>query len=389
MIAIRTAPGAWQAQERLAAALRAASPFLLLAGVGIELALLAAYLPGTLDRFLHGPVADFHNLYQPARDRELPGLYSPFLVVILQPLAWMPEMAAYRAMFAINSACLVAVALIAAGAVRSWEARTVVALAPIALPQAHWALRLGHLTPVIVLIALLALLSLRARPGQAAALFALLSLKPQYLIAPVAYLISTRAWRGLAITAGLSAAMAVVGLAVIGPGSIGELTSRYLDWGPNSTDNLLPIQQSWMVSWPGVQISAGLEADALVTLDLVLLSLGIAVCTWLRAAAWAHAATVALMMIPVTPYAQFYDGALVLAAIALLLRSEFSSLTKGALCGLLYAAAVATQSSVVFPVKDVLGPAHSHGFFWLAPAMVAATCVIALTAGRSEAKGGA
>jgi hypothetical protein len=389
MIAIRTAPGAWQAQERLAAALRAASPFLLLAGVGIELALLAAYLPGTLDRFLHGPVADFHNLYQPARDRELPGLYSPFLVVILQPLAWMPEMAAYRAMFAINSASLVAVALIAAGSVRSWEARTVVALAPIALPQAHWALRLGHLTPVIVLIALLALLSLRARPGQAAALFALLSLKPQYLIAPVAYLISTGAWRGLAITAGLSAAMAVVGLAVIGPGSIGELTSRYLDWGPNSTDNLLPIQQSWMVSWPGVQISAGLEAHALLTLDLVLLSLGVAVCTWLRAAAWAHAATVALMMIPVTPYAQFYDGALVLAAIALLLRSEFSSLTKGALCGLLYAAAVATQSSVVFPVKDVLGPAHSHGFFWLAPAMVAATCVIALTAGRSEAKGGA
>ena len=34
-------------------------------------------------------------------------------------------------------------------------------------------------------------------------------------------------------------------------------------------------------------------------------------------------------------------------------------------------------------VKDVLGPAHTHGVYWLTPAMVAATAIILLASGRS------
>ena len=64
-------------------------------------------------------------------NRELPGLYSPFLVVLLYPLALLPEMAAYRVFFAVNVGCVVGVALIMQSAVRSFEARTAIALAPV------------------------------------------------------------------------------------------------------------------------------------------------------------------------------------------------------------------------------------------------------------------
>jgi hypothetical protein len=382
MIATRATTSGWRI-DGLLALLQRTAPYLCLAGIGVELALLTAFLPGTVDRVLYGPVADFHNLYEPARERELPGLYNPFLVVLFQPLAWMPEMVAYRVFFAMSTLCIVAIALIAQRAVTSWEARVLVALAPLALPQVHWALRLGHLTPLLLLVALLGLLALRTHPRRAALLFAFLSIKPQYLIAPVAYLAVRREWRLLATVVGAAAAMAAVGLAIIGPSSIAELTSRYFDWGPNSSDNLLPIQQSWMVSWPGVQISLGREPHPLITLDLILLSLAVATCAWLRAPSWLHGAVVALMLIPLTPYAQFYDGALVLVAIALLLRTNLAPVMKATLCVGLYLAAIATQASVVFPVKDVLGPAHTHGVYWLTPAMVAATAIILLASGRS------
>lgn len=383
MIAMRTKPAYQQSLDAMASMIRAASPYALLACIGVELALLTAFLPGTIDRLLHGPVADFHNLYEPARDRELPGLYSPFLILVLQPIAWLPEMQAYRMFFVLNAACIVAIGIIAQRAVHSWEARTVVALAPIALPQVHWALRLGHLTPIIALIALIAFMALREKPTRAAVLLSLLALKPQYLVAPMAYLVTARQWRPLAITFGLAGAMAFGGMALVGPGAVPELAARYLDWAPNSTDNLLPIQQSWMVSWPGVQISLGMEVHPLITLDLVLLSLAIAVCAWLRTDRPLHGAVIALMLIPLTPYAQFYDGLLVLVAIALILGTNLVTPVRAGLCVGLYAAAVATQSSVVFPVKDVLGPAHTEGVYWLAPAMVAAVGVFVL-AGRTS-----
>jgi hypothetical protein len=52
------------------------------------------------------------------------------------------------------------------------------------------------------------------------------------------------------------------------------------------------------------------------------------------------------------------------------------------LCAGLYLAAIVTQSNVNFPVKDVLGPAASTGFYWLAPALVLATGIIAAAAQR-------
>ncbi|MBI5289261.1 MAG: DUF2029 domain-containing protein [Chloroflexi bacterium] len=369
---------------------RALAPYALLAIVGVELALLTAFLPGTVDRSLHGPTADFHNLYGPAHNRELPGLYSPFLVVLLYPIALLPEMDAYRVFFGLNVACLVAVALVMQGGVRSFEAKAAVALAPVALPQVHWALRLGHLTPIIALLLIASLMLLQTRPRHAAALLALVSIKPQYLIAPVLFLFWKRRFRLVAIVIATSALLAGLGFAVIGPDSVRQFVAYYLDWGPNSTDNLLPVQQSWMISWTGFQLSLGQPANPLLTLDLVILSLGVALFAWARTAGAASAAVTGLMLIPLTPYAQFYDGALVLVAIALILRTDTPVMVRGALSAALYLAAVATQASIPFPVKDVLGPAHTNGIYWLAPALVLSAATFAIfTVRASNPKEGA
>ena len=372
-------------RDQLAVVARAVSPYALLVVIGIELALLTAFLPDTVDRFLHGPTSDFHNLYEVARNRDVPGLYSPFLVALLYPIAQLPEMQAYQTFFAINLACVVTIALIAQSAVRSFEAKTAVALAAFALPQMHWALRLGHMTPLLALVALAALITLRRRPVRGALLLALLSLKPQYLIAPVAYFAVTRQVRPIAIVVGTSSALAAFGFMLIGPAGVVEFASLYLDWGPNSSDNLLPVQQSWMISWTGVQISLGREANPLLTFDLILLSLAIAAVAWLRTDTARGVAAIALMFLPLTPYAQFYDGALVLVPIALLLRTDLPGVAKAGFCAAIYLAAIATQANVNFPATDILGVAHTNGFFWLTPVLVAATFVLALMSTRPAA----
>lgn len=353
-----------------------------LAAVGIEIALLAAFLPDTIDRFLHGPTSDFHNLYRVASEREVPGLYSPFLVLLFQPLVLLPEMAAFRVFFVVNVMCILALAGVSASAGQSWEARAALVLAPLALPQVHWALRLGHLTPLLMLVALSALLLLRTRPRAAAMLLALLSLKPQYLIAPVLYMAWRRRFRLLATTLFTAALLALAGFAVLGPGAFRDFIALYLDWGPNSTDNLLPVQQSWMISWTGVQISMGADPNPLITIDFILLSLAIAMFAWARATQAAAIAAIGLMFIPLTPYAQFYDGAFVLVGIALLVRAGLPTLATAGICAGLFLAAVVTQSNVNFPAKDVLGAAQTNGFYWLTPALVLATGIIAVVAQR-------
>ena len=186
-----------------------------------------------------------------------------------------------------------------------------------------------------------------------------------------------------------SALLAAAGFAVIGPSSIGQFVSYYLDWGPNSSDNLLPVQQSWLVSWPGFQISLGREPHPLITIDLILLSLAVAMFAWARIDAASSVAVVGLMLIPLTPYAQFYDGALVLVGIALVLRTGLSTALKAGLSIGLYAAALVTQANVDFPTKDLLASAQANGVFWLAPALVAAAAVLAIAGARRSPPEGA
>ncbi|MEX2247069.1 MAG: glycosyltransferase 87 family protein [Dehalococcoidia bacterium] len=361
---------------------RALSRLALLAAIGVELAVLAAFLPATLDHFVHGPVADFHNLYAPARDLQLIGLYSPALTPLLFPLAHLPEMLAFRIFFTLSAAAVLAMAYVAQRHLTSPEARVAAALAVIALPQMHWALRLGHLTPLLALAAVAAFLLLERHPRVAAVAFAALTLKPQYAVAPFLYLLWQRRFGVLGGAVVVGAAAAAAGLAAVGPSSVADFWSLLVDWGPDSSDNLLPVQQSWMYSWPGVQVSLGLDPNPLLTADLLLLSLATACLAWRRTGPATGAAVTVLAMLPLTPYAQFYDATLLTAAFVLLARTNLAETARLCLiCGL-FAIAVITQANTIFPNPDLLGDAQTGGVFWLTPALVAVVAMIALLSRR-------
>ena len=86
------------------------------------------------------------------------------------------------------------------------------------------------------------------------------------------------------------------------------------------------------------------------------------------------------MFIPLTPYAQFYDGALVLVRDRAAAAHGVLAARQGGDLRRTVPAAIVTQSNVMFPVKDVLGARHTHGVYWLTPAIVAATGLLALFA---------
>ena len=363
----------------------------LLAAIGIELAVLVAWLPDTLRHLTAGDPGDFRNLYDPGSHRQLIGMYSPALTLLLYPLAPLGVDNAYRVMFCADAASACAIAWIAQRAVRSPEARIAVALAVLSLPEMHWAVRLGHVTPVLALAALGGLVLLPRRPKLGAALLAILSIKPQYAIAPFVLRASRRSFRLLGVMLVTAGGAAAAGFAAIGPHAVGQFFGYYLDWGPNSTENLLPVQQAWMYSWPGTLISAGIEPNKLLTADLLLLSLGVTVGACARLDISKAATAAALSMILLTPYSQFYDACLVAVAMALVLRCRMRPLLAGTMFAALWGAAVLTQARTHYPVQDVLGPAASGGVYWLAPALLAAIAVLALTGariGRTEVRSG-
>ncbi|MHB8514698.1 MAG: glycosyltransferase family 87 protein [Dehalococcoidia bacterium] len=385
---MRPAPDARTAWRAVAPA---ATTLALLGAIGVELAVVAAWLPDTLRAFWSGGPGDFRNLYEPASHLRLVGLYSPALTLLLYPFSFVGEHIAYRVVFGLDAAAALAVAYVAQRAVRSPEARLAVALAVLSLPELHWALRLGHVTPMLALAALGGLLLVQRRPRLGAALLAVLSIKPQYVIAPFLYLACRRQFRELGVMFGVAAAGAAAGFAVIGPQSVATFAGSYLNWGPRSTENLLPVQQAWMYSWPGFLVSAGVKPNPLLTADLLVLSAGVAAVSVWRLDAAKGAAVAALAMVLVTPYSQFYDACLVAVAMALVLRAGIQPAAAGGIVAALYAAAVVTQTNTYFPVRNVLGPAATAGLYWITPALLAAIVAIAFADGlaRRRARKGA
>ncbi len=356
----------------------------LFAAIGVELAVLVAWLPDTLRHLKAGDPGDFRNLYGPASHLRLIGMYSPALTLLLYPLSPLSVHNAYRVMFCADAASAVAIAWLAQRAVRSRESRVAAALAVISLPEMHWAIRLGHVTPVLALAALGGFVVLPRRPRLGAILLAALSVKPQYAAAPFVLLASRRNFRLLGVMLGTAAAGALAGFAAMGPHAVAQFLGYYLDWGPNSTENLLPVQQAWMYSWPGFLVSAGFEPNRLVSADLLLLSLAVTAVACIRLYISKATAAAALSMILLTPYSQFYDACLVSVALALVLRARIDSRLAGCVAAVLYAAALLTQARTHFPVHDVLGPATTGGVYWLAPALLACIAVLAISAARTR-----
>ena len=360
------------------------APYALMAVIGIEAALLAAWLPDTLRLGWNHPNGDFRNLYEPARDLSLVGLYSPFLAVLLHPLTYLGWMGAFRALFALNVAAALAVAAMAQAPLRSPQAKAAVALGVLTIPQLHWAVRLGHLTPLLALIALCGLLLVQRRPARGALVLALLSLKPQYAVAPFLQLLRDRRFALAGVMLGAAAMLALAGFVTIGIGAVSEYLSIAFDWGPDSRDNLLPVQQSWLYSWPGVQISLGLEPRPLITFQLMALSLATVMLAWANAAPMTRVCVPAFAMLLLTPYAQFYDFGMIAVGLALLLRCGFDARFNTCVFVMLWCAAVATQANTIFPTKDALGPAQTAGPYFLTPAVLLTIAAIAVAGKRAR-----
>ena len=380
------------------------SSALLLALVGIELAVLVALLPDTATIWWQGkPSPDFQLLLNAARDLKPNGLYSPGLSLLLYPLTLLDQANAYRVYTALGALAVVAVAYLAQRGIRPIEARVAVALGVISIPQMHWALRFGHLTPFLALAALGGFLLLRRRPYLAGLCFAFLILKPQYAPIPALYLLWTRNRRALAGLLGGAVVLEMAGFAAAGFGEIGPYVRGLLDMGADSRDNLLAVQQAWQYAWPGFLISAGLEANPLLVIDALALSLAAVMLVWLRGNAPTAVAAAALGMLLVTPYANFYDWGLLVVAGALLLRADirWKSLLPVIAVGL-YVALIATQAATPWPINGMeinvvqtgdqlslaVGDIGTRGLYWVTPAALAAVCFLAVAAhrgGRSDA----
>ena len=383
--------------ERMRVVLTAA----IVALIGVELAVLVAWLPDTAQVWWRAdPRGDFGDFFTAAEELRPNGLYAPALSLFLYPLTFLSEAAAFRVYLALGALAWLGVAYLAQRGVSSWEARIAVVLGVLSVPQMHWALRLGHLTPMLALIALGGFLLLRNRPVLAGALLALLVLKPQYAPVPALYLLWNRNWRALSAFAAGALALQVAGFAFAGVSEIGPYLGRFADWGSDSRDNLIGVQRAWQYAWPGFLVSLGIEPHPLVVFDLIAVSAVAMWLAWVRSSSMAALAAAAVGMLLITPYSNFYDWGLLIVAGALLLRCETPAraVLLASLVAL-YGALVITMDATPFPKVDarialsgtngelslVSADFPANGIYWITPLALALVALVALIDGRRVA----
>lgn len=381
------------------ASLRACVPLLLLCvAIGIELTVLASWLPDTMQVWLHPDTAgygDFPSFYRNAQGINLNATYSPGLALLMHPLTYFSMRTAFQIYFGLNVAALLGVAFLAQGAVRSPAAKVAVVLGVLALPQTHWALRVGHFTEILALAALCGLLLSERRPVLAGLLLGVLALKPQYLPVPLLYLAFTRNWRALGACVGALGGLALAGVAAIvvreGQGSISYIGHFYVAAGGFVAHHLTTGQQDqmyvqgWQYSWAGFLISAGIDPNPLLVADLLLLSLGALVLAWWKCNASTAKVATALGMLLLVPHSTFYNWSMIAVAAALLLRADVRPrwLVPLSIGGLALAMA-ATQNATPFPIPvDHFRPAGTRGLYWIQPAVLLTLCMLAF-AGRKR-----
>lgn len=368
--------------------------------IGVELLVLVTWTPDTLDVWFRPDRAgygDFPGFYRAAEDFRLYATYSPGLTVLLHPLTWLGMRAAFAIYTGVNVAALLATAWIAQRPLRSTPARLAVALGILALPQAHWALRVGHFTPVLGLLTLSGLLLARRRPVEAGLLLGALALKPQYVLLPLVYLLWTRNWRALAAAVGSLAALAAAGVVaafvMMGFDALSYVSGYYVHAVEFVANHVTvgqldePYVQAWQYSWYGFLISIGLEPNPLIAADLMAVTLAALVLVWWRCTPAVAAAATVLGMLLLTPHVTFYNWCLLGAGAALLLRAEMRPrwLIPATIAGLAIAAGL-TQQATPFPIPlDVFREPATRGPYLLQPAALAALAAFALAGGRRAA----
>ena len=374
---------------------------LLLALIGVELAVLVAWLPDTVMLWWSANEPnDFTEFYGYAKDLGPAGLYTPRLSLLLHPFTYLDLPNAYRAYTTLAVLAILATAYLAQRSIRSWEGRLAVVLGVLSIPQMHWALRIGHLTPFLSLAALSGFLLLRRHPILAGLCFALLTIKPQYAVIPGLYLLWTRNGRALAAMLAAVAAMELAAFAAAGFDTFGSYISTVFDWGVDTRDDRFAFK-TWQYSWPGFLISAGFQPNPLVIFDLIVLSVAAIVLVWMRGGQSLALPAAALGMLLVTPYANFYDWGLLVVAGALLLRAQtqWKLLLPAVTIGL-YFTLIMTQAATNFPAIDVelggIGPGGEFlpalygdfspalGIYWITPVALAVVFLLALLGRRDQ-----
>jgi hypothetical protein len=393
MIATTTATNR-RAPSAVADAARFLGPALIFAAIGVELMILAAWLPDTLGVWFYpdkNGYGDFPIFYRNASSLYLNGFYSPGLAVLMHPLTYLDMRAAFGVYFGINVAALAGVAYVAQRSVESWPARIAVALGVFALPQTHWALRVGHFTEILAFAALAGLLLSDRKPVAAGICIAVLALKPQYLPVPLFYLAWSRNWRVLAVAVGTLTALGAAGIAVFAAHTQHGASLAYLgDFYGNGLQHAAAFlttgqqdqsyQQGWQYSWYGFLLSLGIDPNPLLAADLFVLSAAAMVVGWWKCTPSVAKVVTALGMLLLTPHSTFYNWSMLAVAGVLLLRSDLRPRYLVAmLIGGMSLAAVATQNATPFPLPvDVYRPAATLGFYWLQPMALLSIVVLAV-----------
>jgi hypothetical protein len=304
--------------------------------------------------------------------------------------------------FGINVAALAGVAYLAQRPVASLPGKVAVALGVFALPQTHWALRVGHFTEILAFAALAGLLLSDRKPVIAGVLIAVLALKPQYLPVPLLYLLWSRNWRALLVSVGGLAALGLSGLAVFAlqaphAGGVLNYVSDFYGSGLRHTAQFLTLgqqdqsyEQGWQYSWYGFLLSAGIQPNPLIAADLLLLSAGAIVLTWWKCTPSVAKVAAALGMLLLTPHSSFYNWSMLAVAGALLLRSDLRPryLTPILIGGMAVAAA-ATQNATPFPLPvDIYRPAGTLGLYWVQPVALVSLFTLAIFGRPSRVEAG-
>ncbi len=392
-IAITSAPD--EIRSRLSTL---ASMTALFAVIGIELMVLVTWTPDTL-RVWFGPethgYGDFRVFFENAKRLSLTNMYSPGLPVLMHPLTKLSMSLGFAIYTAINVAALAAIAFLAQRAVAAPASKVAVALGVFALPQTHWALRVGHFTEILALASLCGLLLCERRPVAAGIFIAVLALKPQYLPVPLLYLLLTKNWCAFAAaTVGLGAlgALGVTAMALRDPAGLrmfaytGEYYARavpdllrYITIGQGDAN----YTQSWQYSWYGFLVSIGVDRNPLVALALTSVSLAAMLVAWRRCSPSVAKAAFALGMLLVVPHTTFYNWSMLSVAFVLLLHSDLRPRWMvSVLIGGMAVAAAATQQATPWPLPlDRYRPAGTLGIYWIQPAALASICALAM-AGR-------
>lgn len=380
---------------------RLAVAALLFAAIGVELMVLVAWLPDTLGVWFRpdkNGYGDFPIFYRNASGFYLNGFYSPGLAVLMHPLTYLGMRAAFGVYFGINVAALAGVAYLAQRPVASLPGKVAVVLGVFALPQTHWALRVGHFTEILAFAALAGLLLSDRKPVVAGVLIAVLALKPQYLPAPLLYLLWSRNWRALLVSVGSLAVLGMAGIAIFAVHTSGvsnavgdgghfyvsgvQYVAQFLTFGQRDQS----YQQGWQYSWYGFLLSAGVQPNPLIAADLFLLSAGAMVLAWWKCTPPVAKVATALAMLLLAPHSSFYNWSMLAVAGALLLRSDLRPryLTPLLMGGMAIAAA-ATQNATPFPLPvDVYRPAGTLGLYWVQPAALVSIFVLAIFGRRAR-----